>query len=138
MASPVYLASTGATRGFSADETGIKIETFDQSFNSPRDYLLDKNGGAADVAVNFDPRRTVTISGDVLSATGLLSTDCNFAEEFSSHLVQADTLTAYQTAGGATPWTGALFLTEGSISEGREQWKATSASFEAIPGIGTA
>ena len=131
MATAELVSATGSQRGVTKDETGIKVESFEQDFSNPKSYLLDRFGGPVGFAIAYDPRLTFTLSGEVAGSTGLIAAD--FQAAYSTDQTLDTGVYDFKTTSGT--WSGGAYLDSASISQNREAWKSTSATFVMIPGL---
>ena len=118
---PAPVLSTGATnaqRGVGSAETGIKIESLDASYNNPKDYLRDEYGTRVGFAIGYDADVSLSISGEVVGATGVMAASFTSAYNSSSgdaldNQVDLD----HFEHDGSTAWdAGKMFLESATIT----------------------
>lgn len=117
-----YVGTTGtAVRGVGSAETGSEVDTFTESWEDPKDYLLGENGQRKGFAHGYDPSVTTTVSGEITAITGIP------AVEFGTAATLANETDDFGvTAGGQ-------YLDSVSIPQGREAWKTIDANFTRLP-----
>lgn len=125
MATPTYIETDGAARGVANAETGINIGSYNESFDNPKDYLLDRFGGRqTGFATDYDKSSTASIEGETVT-----SLDAVMGVAYAVAATLANSLTGY----GVT--SGDYFLDSISIAQDRESWTSASLEFTRIDGL---
>jgi len=124
MPSPSYVSAGSVTRGIASAQTGINIESQTETFENPKDYILDRFGGRSGFAYNFDESSTVTLGGEVNT-----DDDAVLGVAFGTALTVANSTTGYGIASGG------YYLDQIQISMSREAKKSASVDLTRIEGI---
>lgn len=125
MATPTYIEADGAARGIASAETGINIGSYSESFDNPKDYLLDRWGGRQPgFATDFDKSSTASIEGETIT-----SLDTVMGVAYATATTIANSITGYGVA------TGEYFMDSIEISQERESWTSASLEFTRIDGL---
>lgn len=125
MPTPAYTSAANFVKGVPEAEAAINIESFEQSFEDPKEYIESKAGSNTGFVSNFNPSSSCTISGEVNTAT--LDIVGGFA--FASDEVIANAVDGYGTAAGG--W----YMENFSLSASRGSLMSASASFIRHPDI---
>lgn len=125
MATPTYIEADGAARGIASAETGINIGSFSESFENPKDFLLDRWGGRQPgFATDFDKSSTASIEGETITTL-----DAVMGVAYATSVTLANSTDGY----GVT--SGDYWLESIEISQERESWTSASLSFIRIDGL---
>ncbi len=109
---------SGHTRGVPSNEVGINCARFVVEVEPEiNDWLAGIDGQAKGKAVG-DPMSKLTIEGEISGATGVM------AAVMATAFVPVNSVTYFgRSAGG-------YYLSKGTVTVGRDEWKAVTAEFE--------
>lgn len=125
MPTPAYVSASNMTKGVTAAETAINIESYRQRFEDPKEYVQSIAGSRTGFARNFDPSSSCTISGETNTAllTGVLGVAFGTAETV------ANAISGYGvTAGG-------FYMDDIEISQDRGSFISSSVNLTRLPDI---
>lgn len=124
MAAPSYVQAGSHVRGITSAETGINVSSFRESFENPKEYIFDRYGGRTGYAYDYDPSSSVTIEGEVTTAT-----DAIMGASFGAAITIANSADAYGTA------TGDYTLDSLEYSASRDGFQTASINLTRLDGV---
>lgn len=124
MPTPSYIQGNSLIRGIENAQTGINIQSHSESFENPKEYILDRFGGRTGFAHDYDKSSTVTISGEVSTAT-----DAVMSAAFGSAMTIGNEIDSY----GVT--TGDQLLDSIQVDQDRESFVTASLTLTRIDGL---
>lgn len=125
MPTPTLVDAANFIKGVSADEAGINIQSYSQSWEDPKDYIEDKAGSYTGFIHNFNPSTSCSISGE----TNVASLADTLGVAFGVAETVANSISGY----GVT--TGDFYLENIEISMDRGQKATASADLIKHPEI---
>ena len=126
MPTPSYIQGGSSTRGIVSAETGINVGSFSESFENPKEYLLDRFGGRVGFATDYDKSSTCSITGETsTAATAVMA------------VAQATATTIANQTDGYGVTTGDNYLDSIELSQDRGAWMTASLSFTRVSGLTT-
>lgn len=124
MPSPSYVKAGSHVRGITSAETGINVSSFRERFENPKEYIFDRYGGRTGYAYDYDPSSTVTIEGEVVTAT-----DSIMGASFGAAITVANSIDAYGTT------TGDYTLDDLEYSAGRDGFQTATLNLTRLDGV---
>lgn len=125
MATPTLVSATNMTLGVGAAESGINIARSSQSWNNPKEYVMDRYGGRTGFATDYDPDSTISSEGEANTVTY----DLVMGVAFASASTVANSLDGYGVSSGG--W----YLDDITLSHDRGTWVSASLNHTRIPGL---
>lgn len=119
----VSLIGTVGIHGIAADETGLIIESLDDTTKKQSNYQKNRVGNRVGRA-DYDHSIEITFKGQVTATAG-------FAQKVSAELTLTNALTAGFLPAGAG--TGKTLIDEVSRTQAREDWVGISVNAELLP-----
>lgn len=120
---PATPLGTVGVHGIDEDETGMVIESIEDTTKKKSNFLLDKVGcrvGRAD----YDHSVEITIKGQFTASTP-------WAQKVSAEITLANTISAAHLPSGLG--TGMTLIDEVQRSRGREDWQGLTVAAEMLP-----
>lgn len=134
MAIAYTTAATGATWGATQGSvSGIILESHSQSYENPKEMLMNSSGTPVGFAINIAEKHTVTLSGEI---TGTIGTTGVLGGGFATAVTFANIANVGGTSvAGWCTGTGDFYIDAPSIESSRSSWKKFSCNFERWPAI---
>lgn len=119
----VSLLGTVGTHGIAADETGLIIESLDDTTKKQSNYLKNRVGNRVGRA-DYDHSIEITFKGQVTA-------DTPWTQQVSAKLLLTNAISAGHLPTGAG--TGTTYIDEVSRTRAREDWVGVSVQAEMLP-----
>ena len=121
--------AASASWGFETAEGGIFVDSFSESTSDSPEFLMNEVGQRVGFAYEVNEETSLSVSGEVKDATGLLATA---ATSFGSSVTIAN------LGGTFGENAGIVFLTSGTSNRTRSSWQTVSMNYSRYPKITSA
>ena len=145
MASPTYSSGvSNAKRGVLDAESGLNVESVEQSWSNEKAYLMDRYGGPVGFAYDFDERQNISVTGEISTPNELTlpnsSVDTPGTASDILHGTDDITFGSAAVIANLIDWQGSVssaspFLDDFSVSMNRGEWISYSGNFSRITGV---